>query len=74
MKHLAYVVVVEKTATGYSAYVPDLPGCVAASRTRPGVVKLISQAIELHLEDMQERGQRIPRPSTSSHTVTLKTA
>lgn len=47
---------------GYSAYVPDLPGCVAAGDTREDVEQLIGEALEMHLEDMVQRGDPIPKP------------
>lgn len=61
-----YAIVVEKGSTGYSAYVPDLSGCVAAAKTRGDVVKLIREAIEFHIEGLQEEGLRIPKPSSSA--------
>ena len=67
---MPYWVVIEKTATGYSAYVPDLPGCIAAARTRPGVRRLIREAIELHVADLRETGNRVPRPTTRAELVT----
>ncbi len=67
---MPYWVVIEKTKTGYSAYVPDLPGCIAAARTRPGVRRLIREAIELHVSDLREMGHRVPRPTTRAELVT----
>lgn len=64
-----YTVIYEATATGYSAYVPDLPGCVAAGKTRTEVQRLIRSAIRSHLEMMRSRGEPIPMPSTWSDTV-----
>jgi len=49
-----YVVVIEKGSTGYGAYVPALPGCVAVGETEAEVRTLISEAIELHLESIRE--------------------
>ena len=67
---MPYWIVIEKTKTGYSAYVPDLPGRIAAARTRPGVRRLIREAIELHVTDLRETGQRVPRPTTRAELVT----
>ena len=67
---MPYWVVIEKTKAGYSAYVPDLPGCIAAARTRPGVRRLIREAIELHVAHLHEIGQRVPRPTTRAELVT----
>jgi predicted RNase H-like HicB family nuclease len=66
---MRYAVVIEKTGNGYSAYVPDLPGCVAAARTRAGTERLIREAIEFHLEGMREDGEPIPKPTTGVQLV-----
>jgi predicted RNase H-like HicB family nuclease len=66
---MQYLVVIEKTGNGYGAYVPDLPGCIAAARTRAEVEKLIESAIQFHLEGMREDGDPIPRPTTRAHQV-----
>lgn len=55
-----YIVVVEESANGFGAFVPDLPGCVAVGDTRDETVELIREAIELHLESLQENGEPIP--------------
>jgi predicted RNase H-like HicB family nuclease len=59
-----YAVVIEKSETGHSAYVPDLPGCVAVGETVEEVETLIREAIEFHLDGMREDGIRIPEPTT----------
>ena len=59
------------TATGYSAYVPDLPGCVAAGTTLQETEQLIREALELHLEAMRADGDPIPEPTTVVSTVTV---
>ncbi len=64
-----YAIVVEKGPTNYGAYVPDLPGCVAAAETREEVLKLIREAIEFHLDGMREEGLAIPRPSSTAEYV-----
>ena len=66
---MEYLVVIEKDKGSYGAYVPDLPGCVAVAKSKPRVRKLIEEAISLHLEDMRERGEKIPRPHTSYELV-----
>ena len=58
-----YMVLIEQTATGFSAHVPDLPGCIAAGRTRKEVKRLMAKAIEMHLAAMREDGDEIPGPS-----------
>lgn len=57
-----YTVVFEKGAKSYGAFVPDLPGCVAVAKSRPAADRLIRVAIKLHLDDLRERGLRVPRP------------
>jgi len=64
-----YLVVVEETGTGYSAYSPDLEGCVATGRTREEVEQNMREAIEFHLEGMQLEGLEIPKPHTYSAYV-----
>lgn len=66
---MRYVVVIEKCKTGFGAYVPDLPGCVATARTRAAALRLIREAVELHLAGLREDGLRIPKPSAQSHYV-----
>lgn len=59
---LRYLVMVRRTATGYSVDVPDLPGCVAAAKTLRGSRRLIAEAIGLHLDLMRQSGEEIPSP------------
>jgi len=66
---MRYAVVIEKGETGFGAYVPDLPGCVAAGATRDEVVKLIQEAIEFHIEGLKDDGQPIPTPASSIEFV-----
>lgn len=58
-----YVVIYERGDRGWGAWVPGLPGCVAAGKTRKEVEDLIREAIPLHLEQMRARGESIPEPS-----------
>lgn len=66
---MRYTVVIEKEKNNYGAYVPDLPGCVAVGKTREEVLKLIKEAIELHLESMRDEGLNIPEPTTTSELI-----
>lgn len=66
---MRYTVNVEKGENNYSAYVPDLPGCVAAAETKEDVLKAIREAIEFHVEGMKEEGLPIPQPTTSSELI-----
>jgi predicted RNase H-like HicB family nuclease len=67
-----YLIVIEKTATGYSAYSPDLPGCISTGATRDEVQRNMHEAIEFHLEGLQRHGQPIPEPQTYSSYVEVK--
>ena len=68
---MKYAVLYEKTATGYSAHVPDLPGCVAAGDTLEETEQLMREALEMHLEGMREDGDSIPEPSTIANYITV---
>jgi len=59
-----YAVVIEKAEGNYSAYVPDLPGCVATGGTREEAERRIHDAIQFHLEGLREDGAEIPVPTT----------
>jgi predicted RNase H-like HicB family nuclease len=61
---MRYAVIFEKSSTGYGAYVPDLPGCIATADTVDETRRLIREAIELHLDDMRATGQLIPQASS----------
>jgi len=61
---MKYLIVIEKTKTGFSAYSPDLDGCVAAARTRPSILRAMQKAVEFHLEGLREQGRRMPAPSS----------
>lgn len=74
MSFMKYLVVVEKSDNGYGAYVPDLPGCVAASKTREDVVVLIQEAIEFHIQGLKESGEPIPPPRSQSEVVDVHAA
>lgn len=69
-----YAIVVEKGPDSYGAYVPDLPGCVAAAETRAEVLQLIREAIEFHLDGMREEGLPIPEPSSTTEYVEVAAA
>jgi len=59
----AYPILIASTRTGYSAHVPDLPGCVATGRTLDIVKQRMAKAIEMHLAAMREDDDEIPEPS-----------
>jgi predicted RNase H-like HicB family nuclease len=57
-----YLVVIERGPTSYGAYVPDLPGCVAAGESADEVRELIGEAIVMHLEELRRQGRPVPAP------------
>ena len=66
---MKYMVVIERAEQNFSAYVPDLPGCVAAADSRDEVLELIREAIDVHLEALREEGDSIPKPTSISEYV-----
>ncbi|TXT37763.1 MAG: hypothetical protein FD138_562 [Planctomycetota bacterium] len=61
---MKYGIVIEKASNNFSAYVPDLPGCVATGQTVEEVTREISEAIQFHLDGLREDGLTIPEPSS----------
>jgi predicted RNase H-like HicB family nuclease len=66
---MRYAVVIEKGEGNYSAYVPDLPGCVAAADTLEETEQLIREAIEIHIRGMREDGMEIPYPTSLAREI-----
>ncbi len=64
-----YAIVIEKAASNYAAYVPDLPGCIATGATVQEIERLLREAIELHVEGMREDGLTVPEPSSQVEYV-----
>jgi predicted RNase H-like HicB family nuclease len=71
---MRYGIVIEKGAKNYSAYVPDLPGCVSTGRTVDELRRNIQEAIELHLEGLQKDGDPIPPPTTLCEYIDAQAA
>lgn len=69
---MQYMVVIEKGKNNFSAYVPDLPGCISTGKTKRSVLKLIREGIQFHLEGMIEDSAVIPKPSTMSEYVDIE--
>ncbi|MBA2377635.1 MAG: type II toxin-antitoxin system HicB family antitoxin [Rubrobacteraceae bacterium] len=69
---MKYLIVIEPTATGYSAYSPDLPGCVSTGATREEVERNMGEAIEFHLEGLRDEGYEIPKSDTSSAYIEIE--
>ena len=61
---MKYAVIIENGPTSYGAYVPDLPGCVAAAETKEEVCELIQRAIQLYTEALEEEGLPLPAPQS----------
>jgi predicted RNase H-like HicB family nuclease len=66
---MKYAVVIEKTSTGFSGYVPDMPGIGVAGETRPVVRRLLREAVAIYLEEKRARGARPPRSTTVAEYV-----
>ena len=66
---LRYAVVIEKARNNFSAYVPDLPGCVATGGTKATVRRRIAQAIAMHLQGLRDDGIRVPRPTAEAEYI-----
>jgi predicted RNase H-like HicB family nuclease len=62
----SYAVIIEGSGTSFSAYVPDLPGCVAAGRSIDEVEALIKEAISLHVQSLREHGEPVPPPAAAA--------
>jgi len=71
---MKYLIILEKTETGYSAYSPDLPGCVATGGTPEETEQNMREAIEFHLEGLKLEGFEIPQPSSSSAYIEVAEA
>ena len=61
-----YLVIIEKTATGFSAYSPDLPGCVATGSTHEEIEREMQSAIEFHIDGLRRAGDEIPEPRSQA--------
>jgi predicted RNase H-like HicB family nuclease len=68
---MRFLIVVENAKSGYSAYSPDLPGCVATGTTRQRAVSRMNSAIRFHLEGMRAEGQRVPAPKSYSTYIEI---
>jgi predicted RNase H-like HicB family nuclease len=71
---MRYLVIIEEGTDSFGAYVPDLPGCVAVGKTKEEVLELMQEAIEFHIEGLQEDNEPIPNPSSSIEYIDVKAA
>jgi predicted RNase H-like HicB family nuclease len=64
-----FLIIIEKGTNNLSAYVPDLPGCIATADLEEELLKLIEEGIEMHIDDMKSRGYEIPESSTKAVSI-----
>jgi predicted RNase H-like HicB family nuclease len=69
---MKYAIIIEKSANGFGAYAPDLPGCVTAGETVEETIQLMKEAIEFHIEGMKLHGEPIPEPISQCFYVEPK--
>jgi len=68
---MKYLVIIEETKTGYSAFSPDLPGCIVAGSSKEEEEKNMKKAIAFHLEGMGQEGLKVPQSHSFSTCLTL---
>ncbi len=66
-----FLIIIEKTKTNYSAYSPDLPGCVSTGKTRKQAASNMPAAIKLHLQGLKEDGLPVPKSTASAEYITF---
>lgn len=71
---MQYIVILEKGKSSYGAFVPDIPGCIAAGKTKEETLKLIKEAIEFHIEGIKKEGIEIPASNCSTEFVNINFA
>lgn len=71
IERVKYLIVIEPTPTGFSAYPPDLPGCVSTGVTRDECEANMREAIEFHIDGLRQEGEPVPEPGTSAAFVDL---
>lgn len=66
-----YLVIFEKAKRNWSAYVPDLPGCIACGKTREETARFIREAIEFHIKGLRLDGQPVPQPTSEAEMIEI---
>jgi predicted RNase H-like HicB family nuclease len=66
---IRYLVIIEESPTGFSAFLPDLPGCIATGRTRDEVENAMQSGVEFHLDGLRESGDPVPPPRSTAAYV-----
>jgi predicted RNase H-like HicB family nuclease len=69
---MKYAVIIEAGERNYSAYVPDLPGCIATGQTLEEVKQVMREAIAFHIEGLREEGLPVPEPTTLAEYIELQ--
>lgn len=69
MELYRFMIVIEKSVKGFSAYAPDLTGCIATGSTRKMVERNIYEAVKFHIEGLKEEGLEVPKPTTQSEML-----
>jgi predicted RNase H-like HicB family nuclease len=69
LREREYTVIYEKGTRNWSAYVPDLPGCIATAKTQKQLERTIRQAIEFHIEGLMEHNEPVPKPTVEAGKV-----
>jgi predicted RNase H-like HicB family nuclease len=64
-----YLVIIEESATGFSAFLPDVPGCIATGATREDVERAMREGVEFHLDSLRESGEPVPPPRSTATYV-----
>ena len=68
---MRYLIVIEKTGTGFSAFSPDLPGCIASGASESEVTENMKEAIEFHRDGLREEGQAIQAPASAAAFIEI---
>ncbi len=68
---MKYAIIIERSESGYGAYVPDLPGCIAVGSTVKETESLIKEAVEFHLEGLRSDGEPIPEPTALAEYIEI---
>lgn len=71
---MRYAIIIEQSETGFGAYVPDLPGCIAVGETEEEIRQLIREAIELHIDGLREDEQPLPSPTARVEYIEISSA
>ncbi len=68
---MKYLAIIEQSTNNFSAYIPDVPGCIATGKTIPEVTENLKKALEMHLKGMEEDGEPLPVPLSEAHYIAI---